>query len=552
VCAVLQTAFYACRHKIGGYHAAPEPLRYITASIIPHENNACRYVHITASQRRFNLMAIYHCSIKIVTRGKGKSAVAAAAYRAAEKIKNDYDNEIHDYRRKRDVICKMIMLPENAPPEYKDRAVLWNAVEKVEKNSNSQLAREIELALPKEFGNALNLLLVKNYVQEQFVNKGMCADICIHDKNGENPHAHILLTMRPFEQDGSWGAKSKKEYILDRHGEKIRLPSGEFKTRKITTTDWDNKDKAEEWRKAWAEIVNECFERRKSETRVDHRSYKRQGKEEIPTVHLGVAAFQMERRGIHTERGNINRNIEVTNQRLRAIKARIRRLQDWLKDEAVNTEPPTLYNIVSEILNRDGNKLYNLRDGARVLCFLQENDIKDLQSLENKLRSMVSKQLAVGNDLKPVNKRLKTLDEHFTQSDNFKQNRKYKLHYDKLYAEYKTLKKSTGFMAKHKANKALAAANAYRERYSREINLYNKAEQYLKDKLQKHFDPKNLPIKKWKAEQTELLSKKSALNGEYAKLKEEVREVEIMRNTVERIVRSDRPQQRTRAQGMEL
>ena len=107
-------------------------------------------------------------------------------------------------------------------------------------------------------------------------------------------------------------------------------------------------------------------------------------------------------------------------------------------------------------------------------------------------------------------------------------------------------------MAKHKANKALAAANAYRDRYSREINLYNKAEQYLKDKLQKHFDPKNLPIKKWKAEQTELLSQKSALNEEYRQAKEEVREVEVMRKAVEQIVRGNRPQQRIRAQGMEL
>ena len=141
-------------------------------------------------------MAIYHCSIKIVSRGKGKSAVAAAAYRAGEKITNEYDGVIHDYTRKGGVIYTNILLPDNAPPAYKNRAVLWNSVEHVEKNKNSQLAREIELALPVELSELQNRALVNAYVKKHFVDKGMCADICIHDNKNGNPHAHILLTMR--------------------------------------------------------------------------------------------------------------------------------------------------------------------------------------------------------------------------------------------------------------------------------------------------------------------------------------------------------------------
>jgi len=195
-------------------------------------------------------IAIYHLSIKIISRGKGKSAVAASAYRSAEKITNEYDGMIHDYTKKGGVTHTEILLPDHAPKKYFDRSTLWNAVEKIEKNKNSQLAREIELALPAELSSEQNLSLVREYVNQNFVSVGMCADICIHDKKDGNPHAHIMLTMRPFEEDGSWGAKSKKEYMLDENGEKIILKSGEYKSRKINSTDWNDQTKAEEWRKS--------------------------------------------------------------------------------------------------------------------------------------------------------------------------------------------------------------------------------------------------------------------------------------------------------------
>ena len=163
-------------------------------------------------------MAIYHCSIKIISRGKGKSAVAAAAYRAGELITNEYDGITHDYTKKGGVVHTEILLPDNAPLEYTNRAILWNAVEKIEKAKNSQLAREIELALPAELTKEQNISLVRDYVKEHFVSAGMCADVCVHDKNDGNPHAHILLTMRPFESDKTWGAKSRKEYVLDERG----------------------------------------------------------------------------------------------------------------------------------------------------------------------------------------------------------------------------------------------------------------------------------------------------------------------------------------------
>lgn len=136
-------------------------------------------------------MAIYHCSIKIISRGKGKSAVAAAAYRSGETLTNEYDGVTHDYTRKGGIVHTEILLPDHAPAEYADRSLLWNAVEKIEKAKNAQLAREIEIALPQELTREQGISLVREYVKAQFVNAGMCADFCLHDTGGGN--------MRPIE-----------------------------------------------------------------------------------------------------------------------------------------------------------------------------------------------------------------------------------------------------------------------------------------------------------------------------------------------------------------
>lgn len=126
-------------------------------------------------------MAIFHFSANIISRGKGRSAVAAAAYRSGSRITNEYDGVVHDYRRKRGVIDKQIFLPDHVPREYYDRATLWNAVEKIEKAKNAQLAREIEIAIPKEISLAGTYQMVKEYITENFVSKGMIADCCYHD-----------------------------------------------------------------------------------------------------------------------------------------------------------------------------------------------------------------------------------------------------------------------------------------------------------------------------------------------------------------------------------
>ena len=490
-------------------------------------------------------MAIYHLSIKIISRGKGKSAVAAAAYRAGEKILNQYDGIEHDYTRKSGVIHTAILLPDNAPPEYKDRAVLWNAVEQIEKAKNSQLAREIELALPVELTKEQNIFLVYEYVKKHFVSAGMCADIAIHDTGNGNPHAHILLTMRPFNEDKTWGAKIKKA-----------------NKKPIYTTDWNERDKAEIWRSAWAEYVNGVLEHNGHTERIDHRSYQRQGIDQIPTIHLGVAASQMEKRGIRTERGDINREIEVNNQQLRQLKARIVKLQSWLKEEMANSEPPTLADYIQDILYRRAQEgksqhsqtLYNLKDAANMLNFLTSHKIMDMAGMDKCFGDMIGKQQDIRDKLKPIDRRLKTLDEHIRQSGNYKGYRGQKAQYDKLYAQYTTLSKATGFGAERKAQKALDTANKYYETHRMEITLYEAAERYLKDVLQGRFDPKKLPpVTKWKAEIEKLTAERKRLDYDYSILRNEVKEAEQIRRSIYSIVRQEqRERQPRRARDMEI
>lgn len=269
-------------------------------------------------------MAIYHCHCKIISRGQGRSAVGAAAYRSGEKLKNEYDGIEHDYTKKGGVAYSEIMLCENAPKEYQDRATLWNAVEQAEKGSRAQLAREYEVALPVELSLEEQIQLVRDFAKENFVDKGMCVDFSIHDKEDGNPHAHIMLTTRPIEKDGTWGAKATNEYVLDKNGERILQKIDKqnrkiYKRVKIETTDWNTKEFLQRSRESWAEKVNQELEKKSLPQRIDHRSFKEQGIEKIPTQHIGVSANAMEKRGIESQRGNENREIKKANGQIQTI-----------------------------------------------------------------------------------------------------------------------------------------------------------------------------------------------------------------------------------------
>lgn len=295
-------------------------------------------------------MAIYHCSVKNISRSGGKSAVASASYRAGEKLEDRETGLTHDYTNKKEVAYSEIILCENAPREYQDRETLWNAVEEVEKQSNARLAREWEVALPNELTLDQSKELVRGFAQS-LADEGMCVDVNIHWKDG-NHHAHIMGTTRPIKENGEWGQKEKKAYKLDENGQKIPQidpKTGEQKIgargRKmweretVEANDWNRTEKVEEWRERWAEHCNRYLEK---EQQIDHRSFERQGIERIPTIHEGHVARELEQKGQTSERCEMNRDIMAANAQLSALEHQqslftrlLEQLREKLK-EAIN------------------------------------------------------------------------------------------------------------------------------------------------------------------------------------------------------------------------
>ena len=459
------------------------------------------------------------------------SAIGASAYRSGEILKNEYDGVTHDFTRKRGIAHTEILLPPHAPPDFADRSTLWNSVEKIEKAKNSQLAREIEVALPVELDREKQIQLVREYVQDNFVSAGMCADIAFHDKKNGNPHAHIMLTMRPLEQSGEWGAKSKKEYILDKNGQRIKLKNGSFKTRKVDLTDWNDKDKAEVWRQAWADVTNRYLAEQNIPQRIDHRSYERQGIEQIPTVHMGVAATQMERKGIVTEKGEKNRLIREQNRLLKEVRRRIAELGKWIKEKSaqkdnqsinpfhsVPVQSPTLLELLNTAMQQAGQpdsrygKIKDLKSFAKAVSFLQSNHISTLSELQETLSGMKKRYWNTNSEIKQTEKLLHERKELIDQAE------KYLLYrdYHKTYKQTKPKKQEE-----------------YAERYRTELALYDRAERYLKEHL--GSDTKLKP-KAWKAEVADLTAQKDRLYREMRKLKEETAEAETVKRCIEQVI----------------
>ena len=316
-------------------------------------------------------MAIYHLEAKVVSRGAGRSAVAASAYLSCSRLYNDYDGIQHDYTRKQGLVWQEVLLPEYAPQEWQDREKLWNAVEEVETAKDSRLAREFVMALPIELSREQQIELLQDFIREQFVSDGMCADAAIHDTDGHNPHAHILLTVRPLDEQGKWQYKTEKEYLCMKNGEERGFTAAEFKAaqnegwekqypykvgkKKVYMTPsaaeaqglvradkhpkstrygrqnpiserWNSEEQLAAWRAAWADVSNRHLERAGREERIDHRSNAARGLDEIPTIHEGVTARALERKGIIADRCEINRQIKADNALLRELKAEVKKL----------------------------------------------------------------------------------------------------------------------------------------------------------------------------------------------------------------------------------
>ena len=374
-----------------------------------------------------------HHDIKIIQRSNRQSAVAAAAYQSGERLFSEYDQKQKYYAEKRGIVHTEIMLPPHAPPEYADRNNLWNAAETQEKQWNSQLARRIVLAIPREIPSEQHADLIRDYCREFFVSKGMIADFAIHDKGDGNPHAHILLTMRAMDETGKCLPKSRKVYDLDKNGERIRLPSGNWKSHKEDTVDWNDQKYAEIWRQGWAAIANRYLEANDRPERVDLRSYARQGLDIVPTVHEGAAVRQMEKRGIQTNIGNLNREIKAANSLMQSIRQLIHNLKGWItelgekrkellaqKEAEEATLLPNLLMKYMEIrkeerkdwtrAGQNRGTSQDLKAVSEALCYLRRKGLSTVEDLEAFLEASGKSAADYRNQMKPKEARSKVID----------------------------------------------------------------------------------------------------------------------------------------------
>ncbi len=393
-------------------------------------------------------MAIYHLSGQVISRSSGRTAVAAAAYRARERLYNDYDGLTYDYTYRHDLLWKQIMLPPNAPAAWNDRETLWNAVEASETQRDSRLAREFNVALPVELDLPEWKSILTQFVQTQFVNEGMCVDIAIHNPgDGHNPHAHIMLTVRPLKENGEWANKTEKEYLCVRNGEERRFTAAEFKEAKLQGWEkqypffvgkkkvyliaaegnerhlkraskypkctkfgrqnpiaekWNSEDFLQSCRTAWAGIVNQQLERNLIDARIDHRSNAERGMDEKPSIHEGVIARALERKGILSDRRELNRQIKADNNLLRELRAEVKHLEKMARGDAASLAESLEKNKSMMIITR-----YQIIFNARQLSEMK-------QTLDETL-PVLKEYHSVMKKLKPLQKQMKALKQELDE-----------------------------------------------------------------------------------------------------------------------------------------
>lgn len=277
-------------------------------------------------------MALYHLHLGVIGRSKGKSAVAAAAYRAGERIVNETDGIIHDYRNKGksamkggQILYNEIMTPKEVPDWARNRATLWNEVEKKENRKNSQFAKDMDIALQKELSLQDNIECVKNWIGKNFIEKGLVADFCIHDGHKEkgnisnnNIHAHIMSTLRGIDKNG-WNHNKIFQKMAD---EKIFLDG---------------------CRSSWADIVNAKFTELGIDAHIDHRTLEAQGIDREAQQHQGVAATAMQRRGEVPDRtryrgGDAPEPRPTAEQRQAAVNAALEKDPEYIALKAEQTK----------------------------------------------------------------------------------------------------------------------------------------------------------------------------------------------------------------------
>ncbi|MBO4831780.1 MAG: MobA/MobL family protein [Oscillospiraceae bacterium] len=354
--------------------------------------------------------------IKKLTRKLKSHVVDRAAYLAGERLREELTNETKNHTDKDDVICSEILLPDNAPREYADRGTLWNAVDAVESRKNAKIAREVIMAVPKELTMEDNIKMVREYCMEQFVSRGMIADISFHDPKHDyhNPHAHVLLTVRALDENGQWMLKRHLEYERDEEGNKIRTDDGKWKVR-IIRLDWDERDLFEKLRQAWEDIQNAFLEAAGRPERVSMKSYKEQGIDRIPQIHMTPAVVAMERKGIRTRIGQRNELIKKLNAQKEAEERAAAGKGEPAKETALIER---LLQRFSERQKETGSSVFLFRregvsDSQRfeeIMDYMRANGICSLEDIDSRHTRADSERRRAREQVTAVKNRLKTVN----------------------------------------------------------------------------------------------------------------------------------------------
>lgn len=486
-------------------------------------------------------MALYHFHVTQIKRSEGRTAVASAAYRAGEKLHNLWDGETHDYTKKGGVILAEIILPEYAPQRFFDRSTLWNEVEQVEKNYNAQLAYSFDMALQNEFSLEENIELAREFVQKYFVSDGMIADPAIHkpdrDEGGiPNPHFHVLVPIRPLNEDGTWGAKQRREYHLDEEGKRIKKENGQWEFDAVPTTNWGKPKPLDIWRQAWADMVNDKFKEKGLNCRIDHRSYVDQGLDLIPTVHEGPQIRKMEKKGICTEKGELNRWIKATNRMIRSIRATIAALKEWIQEaKEILKEPQEIYlaQLLSEAhIMRNQTAMTYTRGKAKS----KKNNLKRFMDECNYLKQIGV--LTISN----FEKYLSSVDEKVEASKfslNQKQTRLKEL--QQLMEDVKTFSelKPVADELKKEKYRFTKAKEKYKTEHEGELRRFYMAKRKLKEK---GFEKEPFPLSTWQKEFSELSAQREDEYQKYKLMQKDLTLLYQIKGDVDKVMRETHPE----------
>ncbi len=478
-------------------------------------------------------MSLFHFNVTQVSRGKGQTAVASAAYRSGEKLHDSYYDEDPDYRKKGGVLYTEILLPEHVPKRLSDRESLWNEVESVEKHPQAQLAYSFNLALQNELTYEENLELARQFVLENFVAKGMIADLAVHDPDKgsdgiQNPHFHVLCPIRPINSDGTWGEKQHREYLLDENGKRVRDKNGRFKFNAVATTDWGTAETLLAWRENWADLVNRKFTEKGIDSKIDHRSYEKQGVDLIPSIHEGPTVRAMEKKGIRTDKGDWNRLIRKTNTLLSALKSHVKELVEWISElrKEMNEEKEnnrinqlkhrTLYSLVSDYFDQRNSGAYsnkakvkNLKQYLSVVDFLRTNNVSCFEEFSERVSSLYREVSDACSKVKDCENEISQIKTTLDLLTKFKTNKPV---YDKLC----TIKKKK-------------VSDKFKEEHHTELSLFYMARRKLDEQFQESYPNE----KELRSRLAGLEIEHSSLFSSYKKLKEDAKNVYTVKKAIE-------------------